>query len=88
MTYLKFVLICALITRHIYIYILVCHNIRPIEKHNATTWMLGHMLGYIHNNRNLSMKDYLDFLKRARWKEYSQRHRYQRCGKYLEIIDY
>jgi hypothetical protein len=80
MTYLKCVLICALITRHIYIYIyiyifvyiyiyiLVCHNIRPIEKHNATTWMLGHMLGYIHNNRNLTMKDYLDFLKRARWK--------------------
>jgi hypothetical protein len=24
-------------------------EIRPIQKHNATTWMLGHMLGYIHN---------------------------------------
>jgi hypothetical protein len=44
-------------------------EIRPIQKYNATTWMLGHMLGYIHNNRNLTMKDYLDFLKRARWKE-------------------
>jgi hypothetical protein len=56
-------------------------ELRPIQKHNATVWMLGHMLGYVQNNQTLTMEDYLDFLKRARWKEYTQRHKYKRCGK-------
>ena len=63
-------------------------EIRAIQKHNATVWMIGHMLGYMYDNPTLTMQDFLDFLKRARWKTYNQRHKFPSCGKYLDVIDY
>ena len=45
------------------------------------------MLGYMHNNQTLTLQDYLDFIKRARWKEYTQHRQYKRCGKYLDGLD-
>jgi hypothetical protein len=60
----------------------------PKQKQNATIWMLGHMLGYMHNNQTLTLQDYLDFMKRARWKEYTEHRKYKSCGKYLDVLDY
>jgi hypothetical protein len=63
-------------------------EIRPIQKHSTTVWMIGHMLAYMYDNLTLIMQDYLDFLKRAGWKEYNQRQKFKSCGKYLDLIDY
>ena len=63
-------------------------KIYPLQRHNATVCLLGHTLHYIHTNRLLTLDDYLDFLRRARWKQYSERGGYKTCGCYLEVIDY
>ena len=63
-------------------------ELQPIQRHNATSWILGQMLCYVHNNHSLTMKDYLDFLKRTRWKEYSRPHGCKKYGKYLEVLDH
>jgi hypothetical protein len=63
-------------------------DIRLTQKHNATVWMIGHMLGYMYDNSALTMKDFLDFMRRARWKAYSKKkNKYISCGKYLDVID-
>jgi hypothetical protein len=61
-------------------------ELQPIQRHNATIWLLGQMLCYVHNNHSLTMKDYLDFLKRARLKEYSRPHGYKKYGK-CHVLD-
>jgi hypothetical protein len=57
------------------------------QRQNATIWMIGHMLGYVYDNQSVTLQDFLDFLKRARWKEYNRRPALQRCGWYLDVID-
>lgn len=63
-------------------------DMHPLQKQNATIWILGHMLGYMHNNTTLTLQDYLDFMRRARWKEHRLHGEYKNCGKYLDILDY
>ena len=64
------------------------YNIYPPQRHNAVIWLIGHMIGYIHNNETPTRQDYMDFLRRARKKIYSTHKRPSYCGKYLDIIDY
>jgi hypothetical protein len=63
-------------------------QIYPPQRHNATTWMLGNMIQYVHDNSLLNMEDYIDFLRRARWKERTHRVGLNTCGNYLDVIDY
>jgi hypothetical protein len=63
-------------------------EIYPPQRQNATIWMIGHMLGYVYDNQSVTLQDFLDFLKRARWKEYNRRSTFKRCGIYLDVIDY
>jgi hypothetical protein len=63
-------------------------EIYPLQRNNATISMIGHMLGYVYDNPSLTLQDFLDFLKRARWKEYSRRSQFKICGNYLDVIDY
>jgi hypothetical protein len=63
-------------------------DIRPTQKHNATVWIIGHTIGYMYDNSALTMKDFLDFMRRARWKAYREKNKYINCGKYLDVIDH
>ena len=59
----------------------------PPPKHNATLWILGHMVYYsLHGRIALSVIDYLDFMTRMRWKTYQWAKRLRICGNYLEVI--
>jgi hypothetical protein len=61
-------------------------NLYPPQRQNATIWILGHMIGYITNNNSVTLQDYLDFLRRARWKE-QQLHGHKNCGRYLDVLE-
>jgi hypothetical protein len=55
-------------------------------KHNATLWILGHMVYYsVHGRTALSMIDYIDFMRRMRWKTYQWTKRFRIYGNYLEV---
>ena len=44
-------------------------QIRPPQKHKAVTWILAHLVAYrLQSQRRLSLLDYMDFLRRARWR--------------------
>jgi hypothetical protein len=63
-------------------------NLYPPQRQNATIWILGHMIGYITNNNSVTLQDYLDFMRRARWKEQQLHGRHKNCGRYLDVLDY
>jgi hypothetical protein len=63
-------------------------KIHPLQRQNATIWILGHMIGYIHNNPTLTLQDYLDFMRRERWREQRLHSAYKNCGRYLDVLDY
>ena len=50
-------------------------------------WVLAHLVYYSKHNRTyLSLTDYADFLRRARWKTYQRARRQERVGNYLRLI--
>jgi hypothetical protein len=58
----------------------------PPQRHNATAWTLAHLVRYITNEHRLSLTDYIDFLRHARWKAYKMPRRMRTVGNYLEIL--
>ena len=53
----------------------------------AILWVLAHMVYYNQHNRNqLSLVDYADFLRRARWKTYQRARRQERVVNYLILV--
>jgi hypothetical protein len=34
----------------------------------------------------MSLEDYIDFIRRARWKNYQEKKRWETVGNYLEIL--
>jgi hypothetical protein len=47
----------------------------------------NHLVNYrLQAQRRLSLKDYLDFIRRARWKEYHHTPRRQMVGRYLDVL--
>jgi hypothetical protein len=59
----------------------------PAQKHNAITWSLAHFVYYrLQTQRRQSLKDFLDFLRRARWKVYHHPQRKCQIGRYLEVL--
>jgi hypothetical protein len=60
----------------------------PNQKHGAVLWLLAHHVQYIVSaHTRLSMKEYMDFLKRARWKEHRNGRRPRPTGNYLLVLD-
>ena len=48
----------------------------PPQRHRAVLWTLANFVEYrLHQRRTLTLQDYLDFLRRAKWKIYSTRNR-------------
>jgi hypothetical protein len=59
----------------------------PRKIRNTVSWMLGQMLSYIMQGRRiLTQEDYLEFLKRARWKAYNGRKDMSTYGEQLEVM--
>jgi hypothetical protein len=54
----------------------------PQQRHNATIWYI------IANNAPPTKMDYMDFMRRARWKVHNRRKGYPDCRKYLEVLEY
>ena len=58
----------------------------PLQKQAAIIWILAHLVAYrLQTQQRLSFKDYMDFLQRARWKEYHQVPKSPTVGRYLDV---
>ena len=59
----------------------------PVQKQAAIIWILVHLVAYrLQTQRHLSLLDYMDFLKRARWKGYHRTSRRPEEGRYLDVL--
>jgi len=59
----------------------------PRQRHLATLWILANLVYYlVHNRRTTSLEDYIELLRRARWKNYQGKKRWERVSNYLEIL--
>ena len=64
-------------------------QIWPPQRHNAILWMLGHMVQYTTTKHpTLMMQDYIDFMRRSRWKTYQWDGRKRSYGNYLDVLAY
>jgi exonuclease III len=60
----------------------------PPQRHGAVLWMISQMATYqTISDRTLTKQDYLDFLRRARWKTVSNPATKRRVGNYLSVLD-
>ena len=58
----------------------------PTQKQAAIIWIMVHLILYrLQTQRRLSLADYMDFLKRARWKEYHRATQTPTVGRYLDV---
>ena len=63
-------------------------NLWPPQRRMAVIWILAHFVFYrLQNNRRLSLQDYTDFMKRARWKQQTNEIR-PNTGRYLEVLEW
>ena len=63
-------------------------QIWPPQRHAAVTWMIANYVYYrLQNNRRLSLRDYIDYMKRARWK-HKRNTTGTNTGRYLEVIEW
>ena len=67
-------------------------NLRPDfqlcspQKQAAVIWILAHFIAYsLQSTKRLSLLDYMDFLRRARWRLYNGPWR-SKPGKYLDVL--
>ena len=59
----------------------------PPQRHRAVLWTLANFVIYrLHQRRKLTPQDYLDFLRRAKWKIYNTRNRTSNAVNYLRVI--
>jgi len=62
-------------------------HIRPPQMHKAIMWMLAHLVDYhIQGQRRISLLDYIDFMRQARWKADSRSTRRTAVGSYLTVL--
>jgi len=68
-------------------------TLRPIfhywtpQKQAAIVWIVAHLVAYrLQAQRSLSLTDYMDFLKRARWKEYQRATKKPTVRRYLDVF--
>ena len=61
----------------------------PPKRHAAVIWILAHLVSYrLLTNRRLSLRDYMDFMQRSRWKLCHKTGTCPHTGRYLEVIDW
>ena len=63
------------------------HHWSP-QRQAAVLWIMAHFVHYRLSQRRLSLLDYVDFMRRARWKLYQQARRTRPTGRYLDVIDW
>jgi hypothetical protein len=69
----------------------LCPDFRlwPQQKIAAVLWILAQLVHYHTQLRShLSLNDYINFLRRARWKLYQAVRRPRPTGNYLDVIDW
>jgi hypothetical protein len=60
----------------------------PAQRQAAVLWILAHLVHYrLQTHRRLSLLDYMDFLKRSRWKVFHQTRKRPGTGRYLDVFD-
>jgi len=58
------------------------------QRHKAIMWMLAHLVKYhMQGQCRISLLDYTNFMRRARWKADSRPTRHTAVGNYLSILD-
>ena len=63
-------------------------NIWPPPRQNAILWVLGHMDYFtLQDHPALELQDYIDFLRRPRWKTCRWCQRNKVYGNYLDVLD-
>jgi len=59
----------------------------PPQRHKAILWLLAHLvMCRMQQQRHLSLLDYIEFLRRVRWKSYRAASRMQQVGHYHSIL--
>ena len=63
-------------------------RICPPQRHKAIKWMIAHLVNYhMQGQRCKSLVDYIDFMRRARWKADSRTVQQKAVGNYLSILN-
>jgi hypothetical protein len=61
----------------------------PETRRKAVAWFLIHLVYYCgQGKRRLTLSDYCDFLRRARWKEERKRRYTESLARYLTVLDW
>jgi hypothetical protein len=61
----------------------------PVQKHVASLWLIASLVHYcLQNGRRLSLNDYMDFLRRTRWRLYQQARGPKVTENYLEVLEW
>jgi hypothetical protein len=62
-------------------------RLRPPQKHRTILWIIAHIALYRgQQRREFTFNDYMDFLRRHKWKMYQQPKRREQIGNYLSVI--
>jgi len=60
----------------------------PPQRQSAVLWIMAHIVQYrLLTQRRTSLLDYVDFMRRARWK-YQNASKPRVTGRYLDVIDW
>jgi hypothetical protein len=63
-------------------------NLCPTQRHRAVLWTIAHLAAFwMQRARTVTFQDFIDFLRRSKWKLYQQRNRMARVGNYLCALD-
>ena len=61
-------------------------HIRSLQRNKAVVWLLAHLVAYhIQGQRRMSLLDYMDFMRQARWKADSRPIGYTVVGSHLTV---
>ena len=59
----------------------------PPQRHAAILWILANVVHYrLQTHRRLSLSDFMDFLRRSRWKSRPRAGTISPTGRYLEVL--
>jgi hypothetical protein len=63
------------------------YKLWPAKRQTAITWIIAHLIFYLmQTRRRQSLMDYIDYMRRARWKCYNQTQKACKVGKYLDVL--
>jgi hypothetical protein len=59
----------------------------PPQSQSALLWIIAHLVYYrLQTSRRLSLVDFMDFLRRVRWKAYRRSCKRPSTGRYLDLL--